>query len=150
MNLCSYSSPFNLLDWIFSSQNKEKLEKLKCQAEQFCQRLGKYRMPFAWTAIHLMNIVSSAGSLERDSTEVEVGTGGTVSGICMRESGQIQSLLKSWFIPYSCHCSFYHFPPPALGLLIVLGHGWNKTEKSMITNGFIFQGFYKQTICYII
>lgn len=33
-------------------------------------------MPFAWTAIHLMNIVSSAGSLERDSTEVEVGTGG--------------------------------------------------------------------------
>lgn len=34
-------------------------------------------MPFAWTAIHLMNIVSSAGSLERDSTEVEVGTGGT-------------------------------------------------------------------------
>lgn len=54
------------------------MEKLKCQAEQFCQRLGKYRMPFAWTAIHLMNIVSSAGSLERDSTEVEVGTGGTV------------------------------------------------------------------------
>ena len=33
-------------------------------------------MPFAWTAIHLMNIVSSAGSLERDSTEVEISTGG--------------------------------------------------------------------------
>ena len=57
-------------------QNKEKLEKLKSQADQFCQRLGKYRMPFAWTAIHLMNIVSSAGSLERDSTEVEISTGG--------------------------------------------------------------------------
>ncbi|MEJ1282732.1 hypothetical protein NN561_013694 [Cricetulus griseus] len=56
-------------------QNKEKLEKLKSQADQFCQRLGKYRMPFAWTAIHLMNIVSSAGSLERDSTEVEISTG---------------------------------------------------------------------------
>jgi len=73
---------------MFSSQNKEKLEKLKCQAEQFCQRLGKYRMPFAWTAIHLMNIVSSAGSLERDSTEVEVGTGGRVSAVGMAGRGQ--------------------------------------------------------------
>lgn len=33
-------------------------------------------MPFAWTAIHLMNIVSSAGSLERDSAEVEIAAGG--------------------------------------------------------------------------
>ncbi|ETE67066.1 Dedicator of cytokinesis protein 7, partial [Ophiophagus hannah] len=56
-------------------KNKEKLDKLKSQSEQFCQRLGKYRMPFAWTAIHLMNIVSSAGSLERDSAEVEIATG---------------------------------------------------------------------------
>lgn len=66
-----YKNVFTLL-----LQNKEKLEKLKSQAEQFCQRLGRYRMPFAWTAIHLMNIVSSAGSLERDSTEVEIATGG--------------------------------------------------------------------------
>ena len=29
----------------------------------FCDRLGKYRMPFAWTAIHLMNIVNSATNL---------------------------------------------------------------------------------------
>ncbi|XP_069762804.1 phosphoribosylformylglycinamidine synthase isoform X2 [Narcine bancroftii] len=50
-----------------TAKNKEKLEKLRSQAEQFCHRLGKYRMPFAWTAIHLMNIVNSAGSLERDS-----------------------------------------------------------------------------------
>ena len=32
-------------------------------------------MPFAWTAIHLMNIVNSAGSLERD-TELEMGLPG--------------------------------------------------------------------------
>lgn len=56
-------------------QNKEKLEKLRGQSEQFCQRLGRYRMPFAWTAIHLMNIVNSAGSLERD-TELEMGLPG--------------------------------------------------------------------------
>uniref|UniRef100_A0A8B9CXE0 Dedicator of cytokinesis 7 n=1 Tax=Anser brachyrhynchus TaxID=132585 RepID=A0A8B9CXE0_9AVES len=72
------AEPYMIFKESDAAKNKEKLEKLKCQAEQFCQRLGKYRMPFAWTAIHLMNIVSSAGSLERDSTEVEVGTGGTV------------------------------------------------------------------------
>ncbi|KAK2540534.1 hypothetical protein Q9233_001406 [Columba guinea] len=69
------AEPYMIFKESDAAKNKEKLEKLKCQAEQFCQRLGKYRMPFAWTAIHLMNIVSSAGSLERDSTEGEVGTG---------------------------------------------------------------------------
>ncbi|TRY91963.1 hypothetical protein DNTS_035458 [Danionella cerebrum] len=56
-------------------KNKEKIDKLRSQSEQFCQRLGRYRMPFAWTAIHLMNIVNSAGSLERD-TEVEMSLAG--------------------------------------------------------------------------
>lgn len=50
-----------------SPQNKEKLEKLRLAAEQFCTRLGRYRMPFAWTAVHLANIVSSAGQPDRDS-----------------------------------------------------------------------------------
>ena len=50
-----------------SPQNKEKLEKLRLAAEQFCTRLGRYRMPFAWTAVHLANIVSSAGQSDRDS-----------------------------------------------------------------------------------
>uniref|UniRef100_A0A8C5XAG9 Dedicator of cytokinesis 7 n=1 Tax=Malurus cyaneus samueli TaxID=2593467 RepID=A0A8C5XAG9_9PASS len=63
------AEPYMIFKESDAAKNKEKLEKLKGQAEQFCQRLGKYRMPFAWTAIHLMNIVSSAGSLERDSTE---------------------------------------------------------------------------------
>uniref|UniRef100_A0A7M4EVE5 Dedicator of cytokinesis 7 n=1 Tax=Crocodylus porosus TaxID=8502 RepID=A0A7M4EVE5_CROPO len=68
------AEPYMIFKEADAAKNKEKLEKLKSQSEQFCQRLGKYRMPFAWTAIHLMNIVSSAGSLERDSTEVEVGS----------------------------------------------------------------------------
>lgn len=55
-------------------QHKEKLEKLRVQADQYCSRLGRYRMPFAWTAIHLMNIVSSAGSLERGDSDSESGT----------------------------------------------------------------------------
>uniref|UniRef100_A0A803VAX1 Dedicator of cytokinesis 7 n=1 Tax=Ficedula albicollis TaxID=59894 RepID=A0A803VAX1_FICAL len=77
------AEPYMIFKESDAAKNKEKLEKLKGQAEQFCQRLGKYRMPFAWTAIHLMNIVSSAGSLERDSTEVEVGTGGWRNEGCL-------------------------------------------------------------------
>ena len=33
-------------------------EKFHLNAIQFCERLGKYRMPFAWTAINLMNILN--------------------------------------------------------------------------------------------
>uniref|UniRef100_A0A7N4NQG1 Dedicator of cytokinesis 7 n=2 Tax=Sarcophilus harrisii TaxID=9305 RepID=A0A7N4NQG1_SARHA len=69
------AEPYMIFKEADATKNKEKLEKLRSQAEQFCQRLGKYRMPFAWTAIHLMNIVSSAGSLERDSSDVEISTG---------------------------------------------------------------------------
>nr|XP_039268691.1 dedicator of cytokinesis protein 7-like [Styela clava] len=39
-------------------------EKAKQSSKWFCERLGKYRMPFAWTAIHLMNIVGSATNLK--------------------------------------------------------------------------------------
>lgn len=60
-------------------QNKEKLEKLRLAAEQFCTRLGRYRMPFAWMAVHLANIVSSAGQSDRDSSDSEGGR--------MREAG---------------------------------------------------------------
>ena len=35
----------------------------------YCERLGQYRMPFAWTAIYLMNIVTGANSLEREVGE---------------------------------------------------------------------------------
>ncbi|XP_048256489.1 dedicator of cytokinesis protein 7-like isoform X1 [Haliotis rufescens] len=46
-----------------------KEEKYRTQATQFCDRLGKYRMPFAWTAIYLMNIVGGqSNSLEREAS----------------------------------------------------------------------------------
>uniref|UniRef100_A0A671SWL0 Dedicator of cytokinesis protein 7-like n=1 Tax=Sinocyclocheilus anshuiensis TaxID=1608454 RepID=A0A671SWL0_9TELE len=69
------AEPYMVFKESDAAKNKEKLEKLRSQSEQFCQRLGRYRMPFAWTAIHLMNIVNSAGSLERD-TELEMGLSG--------------------------------------------------------------------------
>ncbi|KAL0992883.1 hypothetical protein UPYG_G00100510 [Umbra pygmaea] len=49
--------------------HKEKLEKLRLQAETSCSRLGRFRMPFAWTAIHLLNIVSSVGGLDRSDPD---------------------------------------------------------------------------------
>ncbi|XP_023373752.1 dedicator of cytokinesis protein 6 isoform X4 [Otolemur garnettii] len=59
--------PYMVMKEVDTAKNKEKLEKLRLAAEQFCTRLGRYRMPFAWTAVHLANIVSSAGHLDRDS-----------------------------------------------------------------------------------
>lgn len=57
-----------------SLKHKEKLEKLRLQAEQSCSRLGHFRMPFAWTAIHLLNIVSSVGGLDRSDPDSDSGT----------------------------------------------------------------------------
>ncbi|XP_038627245.1 dedicator of cytokinesis protein 6 isoform X6 [Tachyglossus aculeatus] len=69
--------PYMVMKETDAAKNKEKLEKLRNTAEQFCSRLGRYRMPFAWTAIHLVNIVSSASSLERDSSDSESERKGT-------------------------------------------------------------------------
>lgn len=44
----------------YMKEDKAKEDRLKSNAAQFCERLGKYRMPFAWTAIYLMNIVTGA------------------------------------------------------------------------------------------
>ncbi|XP_078387616.1 dedicator of cytokinesis protein 7 isoform X1 [Cetorhinus maximus] len=71
------AEPYLVMKESDSTKHKEKVEKLKNQAEQFCSKLGKFRMPFAWTAIHLMNIVSSAGSLERESSDSESERKGT-------------------------------------------------------------------------
>ncbi|XP_040842271.1 dedicator of cytokinesis protein 6 isoform X2 [Ochotona curzoniae] len=59
--------PYMVMKEADAAKNKEKLEKLRLAAEQFCTRLGRYRMPFAWTAVHLANIVNSAGQSDRDS-----------------------------------------------------------------------------------
>lgn len=69
--------PYMVLKETDAAKNKEKLEKLRGAAETFCSRLGRYRMPFAWTAIHLLNIVSTAGPLERDAAEAESERRGT-------------------------------------------------------------------------
>uniref|UniRef100_A0A4W5Q7D2 Dedicator of cytokinesis 7 n=1 Tax=Hucho hucho TaxID=62062 RepID=A0A4W5Q7D2_9TELE len=88
------AEPYMVFKESDAAKNKEKLDKLRSQSEQFCTRLGRYRMPFAWTAIHLMNIVNSAGSLERD-TELEMGLPGEnpggISKVGLNESCSLTS-----------------------------------------------------------
>ncbi|XP_053393820.1 dedicator of cytokinesis protein 7-like isoform X3 [Mercenaria mercenaria] len=52
----------------YIKEEKSKEDKYRANAAQFCDRLGKYRMPFAWTAIYLMNIVNGAHSYERETS----------------------------------------------------------------------------------
>lgn len=40
-------------------EENAKIEKLKVSAASNCERLGRYRMPFAWTAIPLVEVLSS-------------------------------------------------------------------------------------------
>uniref|UniRef100_A0A671V0R3 Dedicator of cytokinesis 6 n=1 Tax=Sparus aurata TaxID=8175 RepID=A0A671V0R3_SPAAU len=67
--------PYMVMKESDSTKHKEKLEKLRQQAEQSCNRLGRFRMPFAWTAIHLLNIVSSVGGLDRSDPDSDSGHG---------------------------------------------------------------------------
>uniref|UniRef100_A0A3Q3VLJ0 Uncharacterized protein n=1 Tax=Mola mola TaxID=94237 RepID=A0A3Q3VLJ0_MOLML len=61
-----------------SAKNKDKLEKLRSQAEMFCQRLGRYRMPFAWATVNIMEVISTA-AIDRDVTDFDSFKGGVCS-----------------------------------------------------------------------
>uniref|UniRef100_A0A8D0FDU9 C2 DOCK-type domain-containing protein n=1 Tax=Strix occidentalis caurina TaxID=311401 RepID=A0A8D0FDU9_STROC len=64
------AEPYMVLKESEAGKAKEKIEKLKAQAESFCQRLGKYRMPFAWIPISLTNFFNLS-TLEREIPEAE-------------------------------------------------------------------------------
>ncbi|XP_029915260.1 dedicator of cytokinesis protein 8 isoform X2 [Myripristis murdjan] len=66
-----------------SAKNKDKLEKLRNQAEMFCQRLGRYRMPFAWATVNVMDVINSA-TLDRDMTDSDSLRGGKSSSMDRR------------------------------------------------------------------
>uniref|UniRef100_A0A8D0CCC9 Dedicator of cytokinesis 8 n=1 Tax=Scleropages formosus TaxID=113540 RepID=A0A8D0CCC9_SCLFO len=64
------AEPYLVMKESDSAKNKDKLEKLRNQAESFCHRLGRYRMPFAWATVNIMSVISTA-TLERDVTDTE-------------------------------------------------------------------------------
>ncbi|XP_028314469.1 dedicator of cytokinesis protein 8 isoform X2 [Gouania willdenowi] len=77
------ADPYMTLKESDSTKNKEKLEKLRGQAEAFCHRLGRYRMPFAWATINIMEVVSTA-TRDRDVTDSDSLKGGKSSSIDRR------------------------------------------------------------------
>ncbi|XP_040011297.1 dedicator of cytokinesis protein 8 isoform X3 [Xiphias gladius] len=62
------ADPYMTLRECDSTKNKDKLEKLRGHAEAFCQRLGRYRMPFAWATVSIMEVISTA-AIDRDITD---------------------------------------------------------------------------------
>ena len=57
--------------------DRKALDKHKNAAKGFCQQLGQYRMPLAWTAINVVDIITgtkSAGQGEAVPIPPEKGT----------------------------------------------------------------------------
>uniref|UniRef100_G3T5Z7 Dedicator of cytokinesis 8 n=1 Tax=Loxodonta africana TaxID=9785 RepID=G3T5Z7_LOXAF len=68
------AEPYMVIKESDGGKSKDKIEKLKLQAESFCQRLGKYRMPFAWVPISLSSFFN-VYTLEREVTDAETMVG---------------------------------------------------------------------------
>uniref|UniRef100_A0A2K5DFC2 Dedicator of cytokinesis 8 n=1 Tax=Aotus nancymaae TaxID=37293 RepID=A0A2K5DFC2_AOTNA len=73
------AEPYMVIKESDGGKSKEKIEKLKLQAESFCQRLGKYRMPFAWAPISLSSFLN-VSTLEREVTDVDPVIGRSSAG----------------------------------------------------------------------
>jgi len=58
------------LVWLKNQTNlllvMQNRDRARANAAYYCERLGRYRMPFAWTAVYLMNVISSANSLDAE------------------------------------------------------------------------------------
>uniref|UniRef100_A0A8C2ZY45 Dedicator of cytokinesis 8 n=1 Tax=Cyclopterus lumpus TaxID=8103 RepID=A0A8C2ZY45_CYCLU len=72
------ADPYMTLRECDTAKNKDKLEKLRNQAETFCYRLGRYRMPFAWATVNIMEVISTA-TIDRDVTDSDSLKGGVNS-----------------------------------------------------------------------
>lgn len=59
----------------YIKDDKEKYrDKAKSNAADYCDRLGKYRMPFAWTGIYLTNIFNGDGLEKEDRDRETLGS----------------------------------------------------------------------------
>ncbi|KAG5883156.1 hypothetical protein JTB14_033407 [Gonioctena quinquepunctata] len=56
-------------------------DKLKSIAVSVCERLGKYRQVFAWTAINLVNVINGGNSLERDPDRDSMSGGSNTNSL---------------------------------------------------------------------
>ncbi|KAA0713928.1 Dedicator of cytokinesis protein 8 [Triplophysa tibetana] len=105
------AEPYMVMKESDAVKNKDKLEKLRGQAESFCQRLGRYRMPFAFATVNIMSVISS--TLERESAETDsiIGRGLDKKNLPRRNSDRF-SLMEdnyslSGFKPAATVCTFF-------------------------------------------
>ncbi|KAM8960557.1 dedicator of cytokinesis protein 8 [Pelodytes ibericus] len=76
------AEPYMTLKESDGGKTKDKVEKLKSQAENFCQRLGKYRMPFAWVPISLLSCINVM-TLEKEAPDYENSNGDRRSSLTL-------------------------------------------------------------------
>ncbi|XP_029018984.1 dedicator of cytokinesis protein 8 isoform X3 [Betta splendens] len=106
------ADPYMTLKECDTAKNKDKLEKLRNQAENFCTRLGRYRMPFAWATVKIMEVISTA-TLERDVTDSDSLKGGKSSSIdrkaqLPRRNSERYSMMEEQF------CNISAFKPATI------------------------------------
>ncbi|KAL1514145.1 hypothetical protein ABEB36_003452 [Hypothenemus hampei] len=68
-------------------KDEKNRDKLKSIAVSVCERLGKYRQAFAWTAINLVNVINGGNSLERDLDKESTGSGSNTNSLDRKASG---------------------------------------------------------------
>uniref|UniRef100_A0A8C7GVE6 Dedicator of cytokinesis 8 n=1 Tax=Oncorhynchus kisutch TaxID=8019 RepID=A0A8C7GVE6_ONCKI len=105
------AEPYMVMKESDSAKNKEKLEKLRSQSETFCQRLGRYRMPFAWATVNIMNVISTA-TLDRDTTDSD-----SLNGQCSKACwirGQLPRRNSERFAAMEDQCNMSAFKPATI------------------------------------
>uniref|UniRef100_A0A8C7KKE5 Dedicator of cytokinesis 8 n=1 Tax=Oncorhynchus kisutch TaxID=8019 RepID=A0A8C7KKE5_ONCKI len=101
------AEPYMVMKETDSAKNKEKLEKLRNQSEMFCQRLGRYRMPFAWATVNIMNVISTA-TLDRDTTDSD-----SLNGV-LEKRGQLPRRNSERFGTMEDQCNMSAFKPATI------------------------------------
>uniref|UniRef100_A0A4W5KTN8 Dedicator of cytokinesis 8 n=1 Tax=Hucho hucho TaxID=62062 RepID=A0A4W5KTN8_9TELE len=104
------AEPYMVMKETDSAKNKEKLEKLRSQSEMFCQRLGRYRMPFAWATVNIMNVISTA-TLDRDTTDSDSLNGKSSS---LEKRGQLPRRNSERFGTMEDQCNMSAFKPATI------------------------------------
>uniref|UniRef100_A0A8C8J347 Dedicator of cytokinesis 8 n=1 Tax=Oncorhynchus tshawytscha TaxID=74940 RepID=A0A8C8J347_ONCTS len=104
------AEPYMVMKESDSAKNKEKLEKLRSQSETFCQRLGRYRMPFAWATVNIMNVISTA-TLDRDTSDSDSLNGKSSS---LDKRGQLPRRNSERFATMEDQCNMSAFKPATI------------------------------------
>nr|CAH7724340.1 unnamed protein product [Callosobruchus chinensis] len=74
-------------------KEEKNRDKLKSVAVSVCERLGKYRQAFAWTAVNLFNVINEGNFTERDSDK-DCGSGSNTNSLDRKSSSGLEQLRR--------------------------------------------------------